>query len=115
MKPSCQGSGQWMIECGSNVRHLDPPTSEPALNGAMPTGKWELLNAPGSGIPFITDGVVKKWAIAVFQESNSSNKMESVDDGPPELDLDKIPSGSSTTTQVPPPSMPGLPGLTDDL
>lgn len=102
-----------MLECRGQVRALDPPSS---------SSGWQLHRAQ-SGIPFVTDGTVKKWAMHVFQEKNNSAEND-VDQGPPDLDVENaiatsddqhVGTPSPTVNSPPPPKMPGFTAPSGDL
>ena len=82
-----QGSGEWLLECNGIVKNLHPP--------AKPNEKWELKYAD-SGIPFLTDGSEKLWAMTVFQTQQKSTV--NLNNAPPELDISKIDESTASDT-----------------
>ena len=83
------GDGTALLSCNNVVRKMEKPQGK----------AWEVKLAPGSNIPFITDGIVKKWCMEVFQEEVEQAGSAS---GPPQLDLDKIdnPAEPASTKMV---------------
>ena len=70
-----QGGGEAFLECRSVIRNLGRPA------GAE---EWTIKYA--KGIPFVTDGVTKKWCMQVFQEG-ADNSISNVKTVPARVDL----------------------------
>lgn len=98
-----------MIQCCGQVRSLPAPADGK---------KWQLFYAEGSGIPFVSDGVTKKWAMQLFQEDVDDPATAPKANAAPELDLNKVGPGNPTPSTAAPggqqvtptPPMPGLSG-----
>ena len=96
------GDGSALLSCSNVVRKLQKPE---------PGQTWEVKLAPGSNIPFITDGTTKQWCMELFQDAEESQAEAAL--GPPQLDLGKItnsaPAEGSAAEQMVPLQAPADP------
>lgn len=93
----CPGDGQSMIESGGIVKPMPSPA---------PGTSWAILKNSAQ-IPYVTDGVTKKWCMSFFQVTQrdpSSSGMGEL----PSLDVDDS-TAPPTGNRVPPP-IAALPG-----
>ena len=81
------GNGTAVLECRNVIRNLGAPTK-----GAT----WQVKTNK-SGVPYVTDGTVKKWCMQVFQEAESSRD-EEYPSNPISFDINKFDDETPTTT-----------------